>query len=203
MPPSAATRTVAAGAGQQAWSRIGELARRADRDRAGVLAELQELFASGRAPADLDGETEGRLVAFAVHPVFDRAVSAVAGLWLPWAGKRFDSAAGRGHNVLERSARLPLRVAWPRYRPREDRGRLAGFDFHTRVEPGALDPGVEVLVIDYAAAPENPRLGVSRVRDELVEVAPGAHLGKMLWRRGGGRHALVAYFALRGGAAAA
>lgn len=198
MPPSTATHpTAAADPGEAAWARIGELGERARHDRVGVLGELRDMFASGRAPAELDGDTRGRVVAFAVHPAFDRVASVAAGLWLPWVGKRFDAAAGRGHNVLERGARLPLRAAWPRYRPREERGRLAAFDFRTRVEPGALDPGVEVLVIDYAAAPQNPRLGVSRVRDELVEVAPGAHLGKMLWRRAGGRHDLVAYFALR------
>jgi hypothetical protein len=38
---------------------------------------------------------------------------------------------------------------------------------------------------------------IRQVRDELVEVAPGTHLGKMLWRHRDGRHTLLAYFALR------
>jgi hypothetical protein len=37
----------------------------------------------------------------------------------------------------------------------------------------------------------------SQIRDELVEVAPGTHLGKMLWRHRDGRHTLLAYFALK------
>ena len=75
--------------------------------------------------------------------------------------------------------------------------RLAAFDFRTRVEPGALDTDRDVLVIDYAVVDSNPLL-IKKIRDELVEVVPGAHLGKMLWRHGDGeRHTLLAYFALR------
>jgi hypothetical protein len=42
-----------------------------------------------------------------------------------------------------------------------------------------------------------PRLVIRQIRDELVEVAAGTHLGKMLWRDRDGRHSLLAYFALR------
>ena len=80
---------------------------------------------------------------------------------------------------------------------REAGDRLAAFDFETRVEPGKLDPGTDVLVIDYAPVHSNPRLVIKQVRDELVEVAPGAHLGKMLWHHGEDRYSLAAYFALR------
>src|SRR3989442_30476 len=127
----------------------------------------------------------------------DRRLAAFASAWLPWAGTRFDPAAASGANLLRRSARLPSRLLWPRYRMRDAGRRIAAFNFETRVEPGALDTDRDVLVIDYAAVSENPLL-IKRIRDELVEIVPGAHLGKMLWRHGQGeRHTLLAYFALK------
>jgi hypothetical protein len=54
------------------------------------------------------------------------------------------------------------------------------FEFNTYVEAGRLDPSVDVLVIDYASVPRNPRFVIKQIRDELVQIVPGAHLGKML-----------------------
>jgi hypothetical protein len=48
------------------------------------------------------------------------------------------------------------------------------------VEAGKLDPSVQVLVIDYESVPSNPRLLIRQIRDELVQIVPGANLGKML-----------------------
>ncbi len=181
----------------EAWAWFLEAGRRIHRDRAGARAELGELFRAGEPSRGIDGPTEGSLVTFTVHPTFDRSVATLTTAWLPWAGKRFDSAAGRGENLILPSARWPSKLLWPRYRMREAGNRLAAFEFVTRVEPGALDPDREVLVIDYASVPENPALVIKRIRDELVQIVPGAHLGKMLWRhRGGARHSLLAYFAL-------
>jgi hypothetical protein len=162
----------------EAWARIGDLGERARHDRGPALTGLRELFASGRPSAGIDGAAEGRFVAFAVHPALDRVAAALARRWLPWSGKRFDAGAARGENLLLG-------------------GRICAFGFHTRVEPSVLHPGHDVLVIDYAAVPSNRWTGMSLIRDELVEVAPGAHLGQALLRRSGGRHALVAWWALR------
>jgi hypothetical protein len=193
---SAAT-AVPAAPQAEAWDRIIETGRRIQTDRDAALTELGEMFRSGSPSTGIEGPTQGALVGFTVHPVFDRAIAAITGAWLPWAGKRFDSAAGTGDNLLLRSARLPSRIPWPRYSMRDAGNRLAAFDFETRIEPGALDPDREVLVIDYARVDSNPAFIIKRIRDELVEVAPGAHLGKMLWRGGRGDHTLLAYFALR------
>jgi hypothetical protein len=100
-------------------------------------------------------------------------------------------------NLLLRSARWPSKLLWPAYRLRDAGEHLAAFDFQTRVQRGALDTDTDVLVIDYEPVESNPRLIIRQIRDELVEVAPGVHLGKMLWRHRDGRHTLVAYFALR------
>ena len=173
------------------WTRFAELGAAKDLDALG------ELFRNGSPSIGIDGPTEGQLVTFTVHPAFDRIARAITGAWMPWAGKRFDSAADSGDNLLARSAKIPARLPWPRYPMRDAGDKLAAFDFETRVEPGKLDPGTDVLVIDYAPVDSNPRLVIKQVRDELVEVAPGAHLGKMLWHHGDDRYSLAAYFALK------
>lgn len=175
---SVAVPTTPAAEADAAWARLAALGSRARTDRAGALAELDELFCAGRASGGIDGATRGRFVAFALHPVLDRAAAAVARRAMPWSGKRFDAAAARGENLLLG-------------------GRLSGFGFQTRVEPGALHPDLEVAVIDYAAVPSNRWFGLHRVRDELVEVAPGVHLGQALWRRRDARPARLAWWALR------
>jgi hypothetical protein len=188
------TTTVAA---PPSWDQILETGRAIQTDREAALARLGELFRSDTPPAGLDGATEGALVGFVIHPAFDRAAAALASRWLPWAGKRFDAAASGGDNLLRRSARWPSKLLWPTYPMRDAGERLAAFDFQTRVERGALDTDTDVLVIDYEPVESNPRLIIRQIRDELVEVAPGVHLGKMLWRHRDGRHTLLAYFALR------
>jgi hypothetical protein len=193
--------TTAAEATQKvAWSKILELGERARRDRAGAIADLEAMFRTGRPSESIDGATEGRLVTFTVHPRFDNAVAALTGRWMPWAGKRFNAAEKRGDNLIARSARIPARILWPLYAMKEAGTRLTAFDFNTWIEPGAVNPDMDVLVIDYASVDSNPRLVIKQIRDELVEVAPGAHLGKMLWRQGSGpktRYTLLAFFALK------
>ena len=192
--------TAAEATQKEAWSKILDLGERARHDRSGAIAELEALFRSGRPSEGMNGPTEGRLVTFTVHPRFDNAVAALTGRWMPWAGKRFNAAERRGDNLLARSARAPSKVLWPLYKMKEAEGRLTAFDFNTWIEPGAVDPDLEVLVIDYASVDSNPRLVIKQIRDELVEVAPGAHLGKMLWRQGKGenaRYTLLAFFALK------
>jgi hypothetical protein len=185
---------------RDAWRLLEETGRRIQSDRDKAVSELNELFRSGAPSRGIEGPTEGALVGFVIHPAFDRLTAALRDAWLPWAGKRFDSQAARGDNLLLRSARWPAKLLWPLYRARDAGDRLAAFDFETRVEPGAVDPDREVLVIDYAPVDSNPRLIIKRIRDELVELVPGVHLGKMLWRSGSledPSYTLLAYFALK------
>jgi len=191
MPVTTQTKSDTTAARDQMWARFSELG------AAKRLDELGELFRAGSPSVGIDGPTEGQLVTFTVHPLFDRLAAAITGAWMPWAGKRFDSDKAGGDNLLARSAKWPARLPWPTYPMRDAGDRLAAFDFETRVEPGKLDPETEVLVIDYAPVDSNPRLVIKQVRDELVEVVPGAHLGKMLWHHGEDRYSLAAYFALR------
>ena len=184
-------------AAEETWAWFVEAGRRIQTDRGSALTELNELFRSGSPVTGIEGPTRGTLVGFTMQPLFDRILAAITAAWLPWAGKRFDSAASRGDNLLLRSARLPSKILWPLYKMRDAGEKIAAFDFETRVEAGALDSDLQVLVIDYAPVDSNPALIIKQIRDELVEIVPGAHLGKMLWRGRSGDHTLLAYFALR------
>jgi hypothetical protein len=181
-----------------AWRWFDQLGEEVGRDREAGMAALAELFSSGIPPAGIDGRTEGILVAPLIASPVDRAMRAIEGLvGLPWLGKRFDADAKRGDNVLRQSARYPAKLFWPRYSTRPLGDDRTAFDFETRVEASEDDSSVDVLVIDYVVVDSNPRFLIKRIRDELVEIVPGANLGKVLWRHGDGSYALIGYFALR------
>ena len=181
----------------QAWAwfeELGELARSQRRDAA---AKLDELFRLGTPPQGIDGRAEGMFVTLLISPPVDAAARAAAAVWMPWLGKRFDATAGRGHNLLRSSARFPSRLLWPRYSMGHAGSDAAAFEFETAVEPGRADPDVQVLKLDYSAVQRNPRFTIKPVRDELVEIVPGANLGKILWRGRSGGYRLIGYFALK------
>jgi hypothetical protein len=189
-----------AAAQAETWDWFKDAGKRIGSDREAAIAELNELFAEGTPSEGIDGRTEGILVGFTMHALPDRALAVITGGWMPWAGKRFDAATSTGDNLLAKSARWPAKLLWPFYSTRETGASLTGFDFETRVEEGAVDPGIDVLVIDYAPVESNPRVIIKSIRDELVEIAPGTHLGKMLWRSGpyeDASHSLLAFFALQ------
>lgn len=185
------------GAREEAWAWIEDLGARAAEDRKDALEELQKLFLRGK-PAKPSGQTEGILVTWTMHPLADKVVGAITGSWMPWLGKKFDPAKQKGVNTLTPSARIPAKVLWPLYSTKDSPLGRSAFDFNTYVEAGRLDPSVKVLVIDYESVPENPNLLIRQIRDELVEIVPGANLGKMLVKVPRRRDLFPAlYFALR------
>jgi hypothetical protein len=160
-------------------------------------AELEGLFARGVPPEPpLDGRYDGALLHLTLGPGGDLLFGAVFRLWMPWLGKRFDAEAATGENVFDMSAyrageRLTpaaFRAWWP-----EDVSSYRALRFRTAVTSGRLDPGVEVLRIDYDL-PENPPL-LRRIVDELVAVQAGVYLGQAILRRGNGGRRL-AWFTL-------
>lgn len=159
---------------------------RPDVAREVALAELDEIFRSGRAPDPLpEGMLRGRFITTSIWGPADSFTRRMARLWMPWLGKSFDPASMRGVNVLTASARGPMRVLWPSYEPEAESGdRLEAFPFRNRIAPGEVDPGVDVLKIDYNFD-ANPDLIIRRILDELVEVDDGFYLGKILFRRKG------------------
>lgn len=162
-----------------------------------ALDALNRLFRLGAPPsAPLDGFYRGIVVAPVLHRWIDPVLRASFNIYMPWVGKRFNAAHAGGDNLLEPSARLLARLIWPGYHKLvpTDEGRLTGFRFRTYPGPGRVDPDIETLALDYNLD-ENPRLVVRNVVDELVEVVPGAYLGKMLLRTGKSWR-LAAYFAV-------
>jgi hypothetical protein len=182
----------------QAWGWLEELGRRAVQDRAGALEELQEIFLCGEPPEGISGQTEGILVTWTMNPLVDKAIGALTNAWMPWLGKKFYPEEKRGENTLTRSARLPAKLLWPLYSTSDSPLGRTAFDFKTYVEAGRLDPSVDVLVIDYESVTTNPRLLIRQIRDELVQIVPGANLGKMLVNVPRRRELFAAlYFALK------
>ncbi len=186
------------GAREEAWRWIEELGQRARSDREGALQDLQAVFLCGRPAEGIDGQTEGLLVAWTMHPLADRMIGGITNAWMPWLGKRFDREQRHGINTLTGSARWPAKLLWPFYSMnRSELGRSA-FGFETYVEAGRLDSSVDVLVIDYAKVESNPALLIRQIRDELVQIVPGANLGKMLVNVPGRSEPFPAlYFALK------
>ena len=183
---------------EQAWSWIAGLSEQAHADRSGALDELQALFLCGRPAQGISGQTEGILVTWTMHPLADKLVGSITDAWMPWLGKRFDSDAHTGLNTLTNSARWPAKLLWPLYATRDAELGRSAFDFNTYVAAGRLDPSVDVLVIDYESVESNPRLLIRSIRDELIEVVPGANLGKMLVNVPGRHQPFPAlYFALK------
>lgn len=182
---------------EAAWAWITELAKRSKRDAASADAECNELFRLGVPPTTLDGPTDGLLVMTTTNPALDAAVRAVAGLWMPWQGKRFHNEDASGENRMARNSTVVSKLLWPLYSMRDAaEGKLA-FDFKTYVEAGKDDPDRQVMVIDYADIESNPRLLIRSIRDELVEIVDSVFLGKILYHSGSGKYNKIGYFALR------
>jgi hypothetical protein len=183
-----------------AWNQIRLAGMRARRRPQEALATLNLLFRLGKPPKEpLSGPYDGILVAPSLWRPADRALTALSSAWMPWIGKRFDAEAERGDNRFRPAARSVARLLWPTYRFEDAPDGLTAFRFRTYTSPGKVDQDRETLKIDYDSG-DNPGLLIRDILDELVEIVPGAYLGKVLLRRGGGdspRWQLVGYFALQ------
>lgn len=189
--------TDATAAASAAWGWILDLQELGTTDPAEADAQLNELFRAGGPVTGLDGPTDGILVLTTTTRLTDAALSALTKAWMPWEGKSFDQESGTGINRMTDQSVAVSKALWPLYSMRDTPdGRLA-FDFKTYREAGKDDPDRDVMVIDYADVPENPRLIIRSIRDELVEVVPGAYLGKILLRMPTEKYIKLGYFALR------
>lgn len=183
-----------------------EVARRVERaasrmrgHRKESIATLNAIFKEGKAPEPkLDGRFSGSLITSTVAAPLDTFGRFMAGLWMPWKGKRFNQRAGGGDNVFSAGMQILGRLYWPlysAYRPYRA-GLLTAFRFDTFVAPGVGDPEIDVLKLDYDR-PGNPRFLVRQVLDELVQVSDNYYLGKAYIWRGKKGFRLAAFFALR------
>jgi hypothetical protein len=151
-----------------------------------AIAELEDTFRRAAAPDPApQGFLHGALIATTTWPAMDGLSRWIARRWMPWQGKSFDPASSTGVNRFTPDVRAPMRALWPSYRPvRADEGVVEAFPFLNRVGPGALDPDVEVLKIDYDFD-ANPGFIIRRILDELVQIDDGLYLGKVLFRWNG------------------
>jgi len=184
-------------AADEAWQWIVDLKEKAKSDGAAAEAELDSIFELGTPPTNLDGPADGILVMTTTNPALDAAVRLVTNLWMPWQGKRFNSERRSGDNRMVSSSRLPSKLLWPLYKMKDAVDGKLAFDFKTYDDAGKCDPDVQVMVIDYSDVGDNPRLIIRSIRDELVEVVPGAYLGKVLFRMPQDRYEMIGFFALR------
>jgi hypothetical protein len=169
-----------------------------DLGAASAEEDLDELFGLGTPPPrTLEGPTDGILVTTFINPAVDLSAGLITRLWMPWQGKSFDAAQSRGINLLTGSTRWAAKLLWPRYETREAPNGRAAFEFETGIEPGRIEPAVDVLKIDYEPVESNPGLIIRQIRDELVELVPSTYLGRILWRQGDGGYTNIGYFALR------
>jgi hypothetical protein len=187
----------------QTWNQIRLAGMRAGRRRAEAHDSLNRIFRLGTVPDPmLDGRFDGVAITPTTFASSDPALRALASLWMPWLGKRFDAETQTGDNVMLPSARLPSKLFWPSYRFRRlSYGCYAAFRFRTYSGAGALDQERRVLKIDYDWD-ENPSLLIRNILDELVQVVLDVYLGKALLRsspRSSGWR-LVGYFALHSAA---
>ena len=181
-----------------------ELDRLADRlrpavNRAEILSRFEELFRSGTRPDPApQGFLPGRLLATSTVAPLDSVALRLAQAWMPWQGKSFDPLAMTGVNRFTQTAgtRAAFKVVFPGYVPVVSApDRIEAFPFRNRFGPGEIDPGVEVLKIDYDFE-ANPSFLIRRILDELVQVAPGRYLGRVLLRLNG-RFRPIGFFSLR------
>lgn len=175
------------------------LSRRLDTRREASMRDLHAIFKMGSAPASpLDGRYRGQLVSTTIFAPLDSFGRIMSRLYMPWLGKRFHAESQTGDNVFKEGMRFWGHIYWPRYHGYRPYGRdlLTAFPFHTSTGPGALNPDVQVLKLDYSD-PRNPGFIVRDVLDELVQVTGNYYLGKAYIRRRGGTYRLAAFFALQ------
>jgi hypothetical protein len=181
-----------------AWNQIRLAGVRARTHRNEAHESLNRMFRLGEPPdPPIDGPTKGILVTPVMPRLAEVPFRGLSEAWMPWVGKRFDPSTQTGDNLLRPSARMPSRILWRNYRPEDaGDGRLAAFKFRTYASPGTLDTDRQTMKIDYDSE-ENPGFLIRDILDELVQIVPGAYLGKVLVRRTrGASWRLLGYFAL-------
>jgi hypothetical protein len=101
-----------------------------------------------------------------------------------------------GVNRFLPNVRIPMKIVFPKYTVEEATAyKVEAFPFRNRIAPGAADPDLETFKIDYDFD-ANPDFLIRRILDELVQIAPGRYLGKILFRYKGRFHP-IGFFALR------
>ena len=181
------------GAREEAWDWFLRLGAARDEE------SLDDLFRLGDA-TPMSGPTDGILLSIFMSPVLDRLGIALLGPGrptMPWRGKTFDQMTETGANRFEPWFPPLSRFAWPLYRGRRmDGDEHLMFDMRNGEMEDPLDPGHAIWKIDYRDKDLRSPWFIRHCLDTLVEVVPGAHLGRLYYERGG-RYSTLLYFALK------
>ncbi len=168
-------------------------------DRAKGLEALNEAFRGGRPPQPpIDGSCDGELVALADLGVTLPFARTLLAMWLPWKGKYLSASESCGDNIFGQNYRWLFKLLYPFYRGiiEVDSQTFRALKFKTSIKPGLDDTDRQVLNIDYDL-PDNPKLTIRPIIDELMEVDPGVYLGKIHFKWWWGKRQMVGYFSLR------
>lgn len=159
---------------------------------------LNDLFRSGVPPEfPIEGRFGGDLVLLNIAPGLNPILRRLADTWMPWQGKTLNADENTGENIFTCDSLKAAHLLFPFYHHIVDDGptTFRAFAFHTRLGPGKSDPDRTVLKIDYGL-PENPRLTVRRMLDELVRISDNLYLGKAHMQWWWGKWQTVAFFTL-------
>src|SRR5438034_862203 len=141
-----------------ARQRIREVRELIKHNRAGALADLEDMFRAGAAPGDLlDGRYSGQLILTTYYPAIDHLARLAMTSLISWKGSSFDVETGIGETVLGKRMERLLRVAFPRYSGTQPDGpdRCRAFSFTTTIGASLHYPDQDVLVADYCSD-DNP-----------------------------------------------
>ncbi|HEX7738069.1 MAG TPA: hypothetical protein VF426_00315 [Marmoricola sp.] len=187
--------TDAAAARNLAWAWFEDLGRDARRDYSpAAIAAMDDLFAEGTVPTRIAGPQDGLILTWGADKRQVTLFNPTLRATVPWVGKTFEPDTNTGFQRLTgwRKYLTPWVLAVAINALIREHGRPGPFT--TRVEPGAIEPAPDVLVLDYNLPESLPP--ARKVRDELVEIVPGAYFGRALSRTRAG-WTVAAYFALR------
>ncbi len=167
------------------------------KDRKRGWSELNRIFRAGKPPEPpLEGPCKGELIAVKMAPGVTQLVEFLTSFWMPWLGKRMFPDEARGDNIFGKKSRWIMRILYPFYRKMTDidAETFSAFVFKTRVDTGIEDTDLKVFKIDYDS-PDNPKLSIRPIVDELLQVDDGVYLGKVHFKWFGSWK-MIAYFLL-------
>ena len=177
------------------WRKVADLVNGPVWSRGARHRELARVFDEGAPPQLPRGSYQG-ILSGAFHPIVDALGDATKAIWMPWVGKHLEPDEGRGWNLLRPGTERVLHRLLGET-PTVQCGRLvAGYEFGYRVGDSALPGSPSVGRIEYADVDTNPAF-LRRMHDEVVEVARGVVLGRLVDSRPEGPR-ITAWFALRG-----
>jgi len=154
--------------------------------------ELQNLFAKGTTPKNLDGFYEGKLELLIPKSPVEFFGKFVSKFYLPWYGKEFNKILREGNNLIPSYLLFLMKTRYRNSIVKTEKNRLHVFPFKTRVQKGLVD-NIEVTRLDYDRK-ENPTT-VRKVIDELVCIDKNKFLGKAFIKTQNDPR-LVAFFCL-------